>query len=302
MVLDELVGRVRAAQLVDREHEIVLGERGLPSIGHRMFQLFGNAPARLLGLALERLVFHELIGRIGQLRPAAVKLARHSERNDAVVEYGEADAKAIDRRDAHAIAIEQQRRNLIFDVGGSGWFRCEFGADAARYCRGRDLKVGGFSDVEQIDRDDLPMKRLHERSLHRPLSQPANSSFSTNRYPMPITVSICRPACPSFPRRRPTCTSIERVSTQLSNPQTRSRSRSRESTRLRFSTRKRRSSNSRLVSLTTAPDTRTDTASKSMISGPDRYPRWRSVTVCGGLRHTARTRAPSSRRLKGFVT
>ena len=81
---------------------------------------------------------------------------------------------------------------------------------------------------------------------------------------MPITVSIWRPADPSFPRSRPTWTSTERVSTWRSRPHTRSRSRSRERTRFRFSTRKRRSSNSRFVSRTDAPDTRTETASKSI--------------------------------------
>src|SRR6516162_9668269 len=86
---------------------------------------------------------------------------------------------------------------------------------------------------------------------------------STNRYPSPTTVSIWRPASPSLPRRRPTCTSTERVSTSRSYPQTRSRSRSRDTTRFLFCTRYRRSSNSRRVSRTGSPSTVMATASKS---------------------------------------
>ena len=44
------------------------------------------------------------------------------------------------------------------------------------------------------------------------------TSYSTNLYPNPTTVSIWSPAAPSFERRRPTWTSTDRVSMRLLVP------------------------------------------------------------------------------------
>ncbi len=161
MMLHDLLGRMRTAQIVDGKHQIVLGQRGLPRIGHRVLETFGDAAARLLGLPFERFVFDELIGRVRKLGPGAVELARQPQRDDAVVEHLEAGTETVDDRDVNAGAVELQRRLLISDVGGCGRFRRERRADAAADRRSRSLEVDRFSDVEQIERDDLPMQRFH---------------------------------------------------------------------------------------------------------------------------------------------
>ena len=87
---------MRTAQLVDGKHQIVLGERCLTGLRDRVLQPLGDASAGLLGLSLERFVFDELIGRVRQIRPRAVEIARQPKRDDAVVEYLETGAEAVD--------------------------------------------------------------------------------------------------------------------------------------------------------------------------------------------------------------
>ena len=140
------------------EDEVVLGQRGLPRLGHRGLQAIGDRAARLLGLPLERFVFDELIGRVGQIGPGAVEVARQPQRDDAVVEQLEADAKAVNRREVDAGAVEEQRRLLISDVGRRRGLRCELRADAAADRRRRGLKIGRLGDVEEVEREDLPME------------------------------------------------------------------------------------------------------------------------------------------------
>ena len=62
VVANEVIGRVRAAQLVDRDDEVVLGDRGLARIAHRIFQACGHRATGVFGLPLERFVFDERVG------------------------------------------------------------------------------------------------------------------------------------------------------------------------------------------------------------------------------------------------
>ena len=105
VMLHEIVGRMRAAQLVDREDKVVLGELRLARLGHRRAEALGDAAARLFGLPLERFVFDELIGDVGELGPRAVELARQSQRDDAVVEH-------LETRRGIRRSAERRRRRL----------------------------------------------------------------------------------------------------------------------------------------------------------------------------------------------
>ena len=92
----EIVGGVRATQLVHRKDEIVLGQERLARLGHCRLQTVGDRAACLLGLPLERLVLDELIGDLRELDPGATEFARQAQRDDAVIEQLETDAKSVD--------------------------------------------------------------------------------------------------------------------------------------------------------------------------------------------------------------
>ena len=161
MVLHDLFCRMRTVELVDGKHEIVLGQQCLPRIGHHVIQTLGDAAARLLGLTFERFVFDQLFRRVRKIGPGAMELTGQTHRDDAVVEHLEADSKIVDRRDADADAFELQRRFLISNVGGYGRFRRKRRTDAAADGGRPRVQVDVFRDVEQVERDDLPMQHVH---------------------------------------------------------------------------------------------------------------------------------------------